>query len=280
MRLPRSGGVMISRRIGRSDSYDLMGTYPLFCCADWQALKADLDDLRGDFVCASVVTDPLGGYTEPQLNAAFDSVRAFKSHYVADVTEPQFESSLSKSHRRLARRALQDVEVEVVADPLLYLDEWVRLYEVLCKRHDIAGLRQFSRDAFSQQLATPGMTMFRSSFEQKTVCLDLWYRQGEVAQGHLVAVNDVGYQLRASYASKLFLLRHFAQDTKFVNLGGVAGTTDDQPSGLTHFKAGWSNSTCTAYFCWRILNAAAFSELAKGADPRDGYFPPYRQGEF
>ena len=282
VRLPRSGGLLIARPIPGVDRHDLMGIYPLFCCHDWRALHADLDALGDQFVCAYVVTDPLGDYDEAVLCNAFDSARAFKTHYVTDVSLPGFEQDLSKSHRRLARRALKDLSIEAVQQPLDYLDDWLRLYANLAERHTIQGMRRFSRDAFQLQLGVSGMTMFRAVHEGETVCLDLWYEQDGVAQGHLVAVTDNGYRLRASYASKLYLLRYFAdrESVRWVNLGGVAGNEDAAGAGLAHFKAGWSNAQRRTYFCWRVLDTRAFRELTGSETVPEGFFPPYRKGEF
>ena len=43
--LVKSGSWVVEMRIPGSDASDAMGTYPLFCCGDWEALKTDLDQL-------------------------------------------------------------------------------------------------------------------------------------------------------------------------------------------------------------------------------------------
>ena len=106
--------------------------------------------------------------------------------------------------------------------------------------------------------------------------LDLWFAHGDVAYGHLVAFNDLGYANRASYATKWAVLEHFAADpsVRFVDLGGAA------EEGLASFKRGWSNAVRVAHLCSRVLQPAVYDELcrARGA-PMGQYFPAYRTGE-
>ncbi len=113
------------------------------------------------------------------------------------------------------------------------------------------------------------------------VGLDLWYAQGEVATGHLVAVNDEGYALRANYGLKLFLLEYFKGRVRYVNLGGAAGLGEGGSDGLSAFKRGWTNTTRTTSLCARVYSPTLYSELVRtrghaGAN----YFPAYRAGEF
>src|SRR5207249_4724111 len=121
----------------------------------------------------------------------------YRHHFVIDTREPMTQF-IRKSHRAQAMRALRHVRVERCLNPSDYLDDWERLFGVRCRRHDITGLRRFSREAFRRQLATPGMVMFRASVGNDTIGLHLWYVQDDVAQGHLAAFDETGYQLRAS----------------------------------------------------------------------------------
>ena len=121
--------------------------------------------------------------------------------------------------------------------------------------------------------------MFRASHAGETVGMDLWYVQGDVAQGHLVAMNDQGYRLRASYATKWELLHYFAGKVRWINFGGVPGMGLAAEPGLAHFKRGWSNTTRQAYFCGRVLDPDGYRDL-EGRESSRGldYFPAYRQG--
>ena len=111
--------------------------------------------------------------------------------------------------------------------------------------------------------------------------LDLWYVQGEVATGHLVAVNEEGYALRASYGLKLFLLEYFKGRVRYVNLGGAAGLGTDGSDGLSAFKRGWTNTTRMTFLCARTCNPELYSGLARARGHAGAsYFPAYRAGEF
>ncbi len=275
--LPRSGGWMLQRPIANSGGVDAMGLYPLLCCRDWSALSADLDEYGVDWVSATAVTDPMGEYDVPLLQRSFDRVHPFKDHFIAEMTGPP-ESFVKKSHRQKARRALRDVEVEVCTNPIDHIEDWVTLFAVLTERHAITGLRAFSRQSFAHQLATPGMVVFRASVGGETVGLDLWYVDGDLAQGHLVAFNDLGYAHSASYATKWTLLHYFADRVRWVNFGGVAGAADSASNGLARFKSGWCNTTRKSYLCGRVFDDAAYRELTRGL-PETTFFPAYRTGE-
>ncbi len=275
--LPRSGGWMLERRIANSDRSDAMGLYPLLCCSDWSAVGDDLEGYGADWVSVTAVTDPLGDYDEAMLRRSFDRVQPFKDHFVAEMTEPP-EIFVKKSHRQNARRALRKVDVEVCTDPMEYIDDWMDLWAVLTKKHAITGIRAFSRQSFVRQFSAPGMVAFRASLDGETVGLDLWYVDGDQAQGHLVAFNEKGYANSASYATKWTLLHYFYDRVRWVNFGGVAGIEGTGASGLEHFKRGWSNTTRKSYFCGRVFDDAVYRELTRDL-PVTSFFPAYRAGE-
>jgi hypothetical protein len=265
---------MLERSINNSAAVDGMGLYPLLCCTDWSAIGKDLDECGAAWITTTAVTDPLGDYDEALLRRNFDQVVPYKDHFIAEMTGPP-ESFVKKSHRQNARRALRNVVVEVCEDPMEYIDDWIMLFDVLTKKHGISGLRAFSRQSFGQQFCVPGMVMFRASVDGETVGLDLWYVDGDVAQGHLVAFNDKGYAHRASYATKWFLLLYFADRVRWVNFGGVADVAGSSTNGLEHFKRGWSNTTRKSYFCGRIFDEPAYRKLTRDL-PETGFFPAYR----
>lgn len=256
---------------------DATGLYPLFCCDDWSGLEGDLHRIERDLVSLTIVTDPLGDHDTRTLGRVFDLVRPFKDHYIADLSVP-LKAFVSKSHRQNARRALRKVQVEICETPWQHLDAWLDLYATLVERHGVTGLRAFSRRSFERQLRTPGMVMFRARVDDRTVGLDLWYVDGDVAQGHLAAFSPEGYRTSASYATKWCLLNHFVDKVRWVNLGGLAGSPGKGAAGLAHFKRGWTNVTRPTYLCGRIFDAAAYDALTR-MHPATDYFPAYRAGE-
>jgi hypothetical protein len=278
LRLPGSKSWLLKRRIPSTGFHDAMGCYPLFCCAEWEDLADDLSALQDQLVSVVVVADPLNSGGPRQLEAAFDSVSAFKDHFVIETGRP-LPAFVTRSHREQAQRALNRMNVEVCAYPLDYLDDWERLFGVLCERHRIQGLRRFSRSSFAQQLAVPGLVMVRASLNGRTVGLDLWYVQGDCAHGHLAAFDAVGYDLHASYATKWRAIELLSDRVRWINLG--AGNAGDPQGGLSRFKRGWSTGTRTAWLCGRVLQPARYKELlaARGSS-ESTYFPAYRAGEF
>jgi len=257
-----------------------MGPYPLFSCHNWSQLAADLEEVSSDLVSVVLVPESFTPVDRTGLERCFDRVTYFKDHFTVDLRRP-VEENVKRSHREAVRRARRKVDVRVCPQPSEYLDAWVDLWAVLSERHKIGGFRAFSRDAFARQLATPGMVMFEAHVQGETVGLDLWYLQGDVAYGHLVAFSERGYKLRASYATKWEVLHYFADKARWIDLGGAPGAAKIQKDGLARFKEGWATGTRPVYICARTFQPDAYRELcaARGVD-ETGYFPAYRQGEF
>lgn len=282
-RLPRSGGWILQRLVSDSSFQDCMGCYPLFCCQDWGQLHRDLEDIGSDLVSLSLVTDPFGDYRADYLRRCFPDVsRPFKKHLIVDLNRP-LGTFVSRHHRRNARKALQAVQIEECQTPLQFLDDWVALYSTLTRRHDIEGIRAFSRQAFEKQLQVPGIVAFRAVHRGLTTGMLLWYIQGEIAYYHLGAYNTTGYQLRASFALFWRAIEHFGNrgGVRWLNLGAGVGTTDSTEDGLSRFKRGWATGTRTSYFCGRILDQEKYAKLSNACPTSShAYFPAYRMGEF
>ncbi len=279
--LPRSGGWILKRPIPDSPYHDAMSCYPLLVCQDWSQLPADLDEIGSELVSLSAVTDPFGEYDASDLHRCFkDMVIPFKEHFVVDLSQP-INTLVTKHHRYYARKALRDVTVEICDDPGQYGDEWASLYATLTERHQLTGIRAFSRAAFAKQLRVPGLVMLQARAEGSIVGAHLWYVQGDMAYSHLSAFNLRGYELMASYALYWTALESFRGKVNWLNLGAGAGVQGEGTDGLSQFKQGWASGTKTAYFCGRIFDRARYAELMAARGISDSnYFPAYRQGEF
>lgn len=279
--LPSCGGWILEREIPGSSNYDAMGCYPLFACKDWSHLHLDLEDLRGELVCLSLVTDPFGEYNESDLHRCFgERVLPFKTHFIADLHIP-IEKIASHHRKKLARRALRCMRVEISEYPIEFLDEWTNLYQNLIIRHQIKGIRAFSREAFSKQLQIPDTYMLRAIHQGVIIGAQIWYMQNEVAYIHLAAYINEGYSLGASYALDWTAIEFFSGKARWLNHGGGAGLSSDGMDGLSMYKRGWSTETRMVYFCGRIFDQQAYNELVKErGDVATDYFPAYRKGEF
>lgn len=269
---------MLERPIAGEAARDLMGPYPLFTCANWPALAADLRELGDALVSVVLVADPLANVDEQELRRAFpDCFTEYKRHLVRDHHE---RASLPTHHRRHVRRASTAVEVEVCAKPLEHLDDWVRLYAGLVAHHGLVGIRAFSPEAFRQQLALPGMIAVRAARQGVTVGMTLWFEDAPKAYYHLGAYSREGYEVSASYALFAVALEHLRdRDVRWVDLGGAAGggAADD---GLVRFKRGWANGDRTAHLCGRILNRPLYARLAeRRPGAASGWFPAYRAAD-
>jgi hypothetical protein len=257
-----------------------MGCYPLFACQDWSQLFADLEDIGSELVSLALVADPFGDYDVASLRQCFGTVLPFKEHFTVDLDRP-LNDFVSAHHRYYARKALRNVLVEHCREPARLIDEWVDLYTTLIKRHNITGIRAFSRESLAKQLSVPGIVVFRAVHQGMTIGAHLWYVQGQVGYSHLQAVSLTGYRLSAAYALYWYALRWFSRSIRCLNLGAGADIDNKGADGLSQFKRGWSTDTRPAYFCARILHNERYREIveAKRISVTD-YFPAYRKGEF
>jgi len=277
--LPSCGGWLLVRQVPGTDCRDAMGQYPLFCCQDWSRLCDDLERLRGDLVSAVLITDPLAYIPHALFEAYMDTLSVYKQHYVLRFCDG-WETALSSSHRKKARRALKTLRVVVEEQPLMRVDEWADLYSNLVRRHSLKGVHLFSRRAFAAQLGLPGCVLFRVLHEGAVVGGNVFYVSGSCAHGHLSAFTDKGYALRAPYAVKLAAFEYLASRVDSVDIGGTPDASVSSEGGLAHFKMGWSNEVRPAYLCGKVLNREVYDWLAARCGHRDSaYFPAYRAGE-
>jgi hypothetical protein len=279
--LPRSRGWLLEREIEGFPYRDAMGCYPLFVCQDWSQLCVDLEDIKNDLVCVTLVTDPFGHYDINDLQKCFDIARPFKQHFMVDLSHP-LDSFITKHHRLAAQRALSRVNVERCQNAKLVIEDWLNLYSKIVERHDISGISAFSKKAFVKQFSVPGLEVFRAVYKGAAVGMSLWFVHGKTAYYHLNASSPLGYKIEASFALIQCAIEYFtAGGLRWLNLGAGAGSKSNDMDGLTFFKQGWSNGLSTAYFCGKIFNHGRYLEIIneKKTPPTD-YFPAYRWGEF
>ncbi len=278
--LPKSEGWLLQRRIPNSDASDAMGIYPLFYCKNWQQLSADIEALKESLVSVTLVTDPFGDYDENLLRKTFDRVMAFKSHFVIELARDP-EEKVSTHHRKYARKVLEKVSVEAIADPMSIYAEWGELFSNLVRRHKLTGIKAFSPLAFQRLFALEGLVILGARHEGRLVGAQLWLVQNEVAVGHIMAINEEGYSLQCTYALYWEAIRLFKGKVKWLNIGGGAGVDADAQKGLTWFKRGWTAETRTAWLCASTLHPEKYAALCASAGvPETNYFPAYRLGEF
>jgi len=279
LQLPRCRGWLLERQIPGFAARDAMGCYPVFVCGDWSRLSSDLDSLDRELVTVSLVADVFAPYDQATLSEIFDRVVAFKRHFIVDLELP-IEKTTSANHRWRARKALREVSVEICDDPRAHVDEWFELFTHLVARHGVRGLRAFSHRCFERQARIPGFLMVRARYRGRTVGVQTLYTNDDVAYGHIMAMNEEGYELSASYAMTWIALEHLVGKVRYIDIGGTSGVVDRENDGLFAYKRGWTSTTRPAYFCGRILDPEQYSEISPQSARAGGYFPAYRSGEF
>lgn len=279
--LPRCGGWILERAIPGTPYKDAMGPYPLFACHDWTKLHEDLDEVGQDIVSLTIVTDPFSGVTQSCLEKCFDIIKPFKTHYLVDFSYP-LESFVNKENQRKASKSLRQMEVEVCLEPIQYLDEWLKLYDNLIKRHNITGIQAFSQKSFELQLGLPGMIMVVGKKEGVVLGAHLAMVHDYTAYGHLAAFSPEGYKIKASYGIFWVALKYLGDHgIHLYDKGGGAGIIEDEKDGLSRFKKGWSNDQRLVYFCGRVFDRQKYDSLCRQAQVVNvDYFPAYRAIDF
>jgi len=228
------------------------------------------------------VADPFAPAAIVDLSRCFQLVRPFKKHFVIGVGDSA-ERHIDRHHRYYARRALKQMQVKLVNDPKTCLDDWVRLYQVLIERHQLRGIKAFSKAAFAIQFEVPGLMIFRARRNGRTIGMHLWYLQSGIAYSHLSAFDQEGYSLRAAYALHSSAIEEFkqnhAQELHWIDLGSGAGVTENESDGLSIFKRGWATAEKVKYFCGSIFDPEAYESLTAANRGGSDYFPLYRARE-
>lgn len=276
--LEQAGGWIIERTIPGTAQRDAMGPYPLFSCADWSALPDELAGLRRHGLSSLLlIAEPRWQPPDDTWLKPFDVARPFAAHYVARLDRSPAQI-ISRHHAYEVRRAARRLEAEVVDRPLDHLDDWVRLYEKLIERHAIRDLRRFSRAAFTELLAQPGVLLLRALSGGRTVGALILMLQDNIAYAHLTAFDDEGYRNGASYLLDWLALEHLSGRSEKIYWGG--GQPGDD--GLASYKRGWSTHCETSWLLGAVLDRDAYLALCRqaGSSSDCAYFPAYRQGEY
>lgn len=276
--LPASEGLAIIRNIPDTPYRDAMGCYPLFSCRHWHQLGADMDSFPEHTVAFSMVTDPLGNFSEAELKSAFpDLCKPFKQHYILDL-EKELSGVIASNHVRNAKKALKSLQIERCLQPTDQVDAWNGLYANLIKRHHIKGIAAFSRFAFERQFETPGLIVYQATLDAELAGMVLFYEMDNAVYYHLAAYTELGYAHRASFGIFYRAIQDFqTRNLKWLNMGGGAGMVDSDDDGLVRFKKGWTNETRTAWLCGKVLHPPAYRMLSKqNPHASDTFFPAYR----
>ena len=279
--LHHCGAWVLERSISGTPYKDAMGCYPLFLCRDWSKIGDDLEDIKSELVSLVLITDPFSQLSYKYFEKYFDIVKPFKTHFIINLSYP-LENFVDKMYAYKARRSLKQMEIEICLEPTRYLDDWIKLYDNLIKRHSIRGISVFSPKCFAIQLQIPGTILIIGKADGEVVGAKLIIVQNNVAYSHLTAFSPRGYKIRASYGIYWTALKYLAdQGIKYYDMGGGAGIKEDLEDGLNKFKAGWSNDRRMVYLCGRVLNDKKYEFICQQRKINKGdYFPVYRGGEF
>lgn len=279
VRLPRSGGYLLRRRIPGTDLFDAIGTYPYLTCVSWHQLADDLDELETrepDLVSVTAAPDPFGDFRPDELRRAFpDLCNPYKQHYVADLTLAD-EEIVAAHHMRKLPKVYRSLSVEVVDEPVKYLSTWLELFEHPIRRFSLTGIRAFSARAFQFQLSIPGVLLWLVKHNGEPVAAALTMLHNNAAHAHLLAATPLGRKLGASYALYHANIQGLRRYVRWIDWGAVPGNSDSE-TGLKKFKSGWATGTQPAYLCGRICNRAHYERLARETGTTSSeFFPCYR----
>jgi len=212
------------------------------------------------------------------LSNFFNFFFEYRSHFLLDTNLPA-EEVISAGRQKDVRKALKGVEVETIIFPNIDIDEWCRLYENLIHKHQISGIRSFSRESFQKQLSIPNTHYFRVVNQGDVVGGALFYIQDNTAYYHLAAQTKKGYDLHSSYAAIWTAIKELSKKVRWIEFQG--GSTINGLDGLSKFKMGWSSSQKKSVFCGKVLDAQKYNEvISMNKTPETDWFPAYRSSDY
>lgn len=270
--VPEWGTQLLARAVPNGGRRDATGPYPLTPIAADADLAAGLERLKTEgLVSAVLVTDDRLRPDLTALEATFDRVRRFKSHFVYDRMLGPLE--YAKHHRYEVRRAHGRLRAEEIrlAD---HLAAWQALYGELAARHGLSGLHAFPPIHHETLAKMPGVRTFAAFLDGQLVAAHIFVVHEGYAVSHLAASAAEGYRNGAAYAVNDLAVTALT-DCEIINFGGGAGMDDDPSDGLVRFKKGFSNRIAASYICGAVLDPTAYAEMSAGHDGT-AFFPAYR----
>jgi len=270
--VPEWGCHVLARPIADSTLQDATGAYPLAALSPDADLAGGLARLKGaGLVSAVLVVDDRLRPGLEALEATFDRVRRFKSHFVYDRTLGP--KDYDKHHRYEIRRASGRVEAREIA-LAEHLSAWTTLYGELVARHGLGGLHAFPAMHQETLARMPGVRTFGAFLDGELVSAHIFVTYAGYAVSHLAASSAEGYRNGAAYVLNARAIEALA-DCSWINFGGGAGAGDDPHDGLVRFKKGFANHIAASWLCGAILDADAYRALSADVGD-DGFFPAYR----
>lgn len=266
------------RPIPDTSFVDAVGPYPLTPLSCPPSNVDAFSELQNSgAVSVTFVTDALQPDTD-WFSEYFDFARPYKLHYLVDrrIDTPSFSSH----HRYEVKQALTRCQIKTI-DLADYLDEWIDLYDVLVRRHELTGTHAFSRAYFEQLAQFPELITIGAFVEDTLVSCHLWLVSGQSAYSHLAASNEAGYDSGAAYA----IYDHAVSTLNacdVIDLGGGAGISNSSDDGLARFKRGFSNAENKNWICGMVLNRDLYEQLCAETDSdpdSKAFFPAYRSPE-
>ena len=269
---PEWGCHVLVRDTPQGGRQDAMGPYPLTPLSPGADVAGGLGRLKAaGLVSVVLVADDRLRPDLKTLEAGFDFVRRFKSHFLHDrsLGPPAYD----KHHRYEIRRAQARVEAREIA-LADHLPAWEALYGDLVQRHGLGGLHAFPAAHHAALARLPGVRTFAAFADGELASAHIFVTADGYAVSHLAASSQAGYRNGAAYAVNALAIEALT-DCEVINFGGGAGATDDPADGLVRFKKGFSNQIAASWLCGAVLDAEAYRALGAGRGG-DGFFPAYR----
>lgn len=161
---------------------------------------------------------------------------------------------------------------EFVTDPARIAPVFAALHAQTLARGETAPL--FAEAVIAAWFATPGALAFGAALDGEIVAAQLGRAGGGWADLHLAGASEAGRPLQAWLIARAAAACGAAGLTR-VNIGGYGVAGD----GLHRMKARMGAAEVPLRSLRMVHDPARFAALcsAAGADPEDGYFPPWRR---
>jgi hypothetical protein len=267
-----SQNFILKKAIANTDFFDACSCYPVYPITDQDMLGKDIEFLYAQDIVSWVFVSDVFFSNNDKLAKVLDHFKPFKTHYLYNFSNRTV--TYSNHHRRKVKKSQQFCNVQVIRlrD---YLEEWFKLYQHLTVKHNVNPKAAFPFSYFEALAAMDDFITIGAFENEQLTSAHIWLQYNGYVYAHLAASNDRGYATSAAYAIYDFALHYFNQNgAKIINLGGAAGT-ENNFSGLSFVKKGFSNQEATAYICGKILQPEQYQQLTKQL-PAHHFFPAYR----
>jgi len=277
LHLKNADGWVCKRNIGSTGAHDYVSPYPMFADNRLDLIAQDFDSLSEQgAVSLTLRTDALSEVKVIPTQADWDWFKAFKTHYICDLTLP-WRDTAARNAIRYEKRARDIFDYSIAASPIDYAADLLRLNNVILQRTRGTTDNSMTKAMMEKLLSLSGCQLVKAYDGAAVKALGLFMVSNQNAYAYLLGCTDEARDKHAIYGLYGYALDHFSKDVRFVDFGSSPGLVDDENHTVAKFKSLWSNMQAKSYIGGKILNPDHYQNLVKSSPAAHAdYFPQYK----